>query len=320
MLTRPRRQAVASLALLAFSVLPTLYVSVTARRLQGGGHLREVEAEIGRRLGVLATIASAEHPRPGVDVLDGVTLKSSEGAGSEIARADRLTLSRESGEWSMRAEGLRIRGEGPAASLGQAVGLIGRFGSSGPERVSLAADECSVLLGDREYRFRDVVAVCGTDRDGASLTASYRPEGGGNRSRCEMALSRSGAITSLSFRTMEGPVSAGLLSPFFDSPGWLGPKATVEGQLSLNRADGAEWRSEFRGELASVDLSRVVGQRFAGRRLTGMARLAVESAKWSERPGEQGPGWVEVRGSLTPGPARSGFHCSSRSKPRCDSA
>ena len=45
-----------------------------------------------------------------------------------------------------------------------------------------------------------------------------------------------------------------------------------------------------------------MGRRFAGHRLTGIGKLAIETVKWGERPGGQGPGWVAARGVLTAGP------------------
>src|SRR3954451_17444193 len=56
MMNRPHRQALATMALFVATVLPTGYVGLTAWRIGRPGHLREVEAEIGRRLGLHATL------------------------------------------------------------------------------------------------------------------------------------------------------------------------------------------------------------------------------------------------------------------------
>ena len=50
-LNRPHRQALATLALLSFTVAPTFYVASTAWRINRPSHVRDVEAELGRHQG-----------------------------------------------------------------------------------------------------------------------------------------------------------------------------------------------------------------------------------------------------------------------------
>ena len=95
MLTRPRRQLAATLALALFTVAPTLYVGLTVHHLGRPAHARSVEAEIGRRLGVLVQVDSAAHPRPEVDLLRGVSLRLDDAGHAEIARADTLRIGRD---------------------------------------------------------------------------------------------------------------------------------------------------------------------------------------------------------------------------------
>src|SRR5947209_8753115 len=64
-LTRPHRQAMATMAMVVLTVLPTGYVALTAWRIGRPGHLRGVEAEIGQRLGLQATLDGVRYPRPG---------------------------------------------------------------------------------------------------------------------------------------------------------------------------------------------------------------------------------------------------------------
>ena len=54
-----------------------------------------------------------------------------------------------------------------------------------------------------------------------------------------------------------------------------------------------------------VDLTALVSSRFPSHRLAGSARVAVEAARWGDRPG-QGPGWIEAKGRLTAGPGSVG--------------
>src|SRR5262249_49816189 len=93
MMTRPHRQVLATLALLLFAVAPTGYAGVMAWRLNRPGYVREVEAELGRQLGVAVSLEGVRYPRPGEVVFRGVTLRQEEAGGkqarlAEVARAD----------------------------------------------------------------------------------------------------------------------------------------------------------------------------------------------------------------------------------------
>ena len=50
-------------------------------------------------------------------------------------------------------------------------------------------------------------------------------------------------------KTIEGPIPARVLSPFFDVEGWLGPEATLDADLTLSRVGGGGWSAEFRATL-----------------------------------------------------------------------
>src|SRR5205823_2591195 len=60
-LSRPYRQAMATVALLAFTVAPTGYVILTACRINRPGHLRDVEVEIRRQLGLQVTLEGVSY-------------------------------------------------------------------------------------------------------------------------------------------------------------------------------------------------------------------------------------------------------------------
>src|SRR5690242_6671484 len=119
-LTRPQRQVLATLGLLAFSVAPTGYVAFVAWRVNRPGHVRDVEVELGRQFGVRVTLESVRYPRPGEVVLRGVCIRQEEPGRTEsrlteIARADSAWLRK--GELVL--EGLCLRGEGPRQAIAQ---------------------------------------------------------------------------------------------------------------------------------------------------------------------------------------------------------
>jgi hypothetical protein len=101
-------------------------------------------------------------------------------------------------------------------------------------------------------------------------------------------------------------LSASVLDVFFDTPDWLGTGAKVDGALTLRQTGAKDWEADFQGGLYDVDLAVLVGRRFPGQHLSGVARLAVKSARWADRPG-QGYGWVEAQGELTAGQGTIGL-------------
>ena len=316
-LNRPRRQALATLALLGFTVAPTAYVARLAWRANRPAHVREVEAEIGRRLGLRVAIASARHPRPGEDVLGEVVLRQEQGRGAtglEVARARSVRVRRLDGGMSLEAEGLRVRGESPSRAVAEANALLGRVGAeAASSKLSLSAPDCEVDLGrdGPRYRLKNVYGVLPVDLSAPDLSLSYLVPGERGDTRCELTLRRDRtgdrARTTLEFRNLEGPPpSARVLGPFFDATAWLGEAARLDGRLTLRQDGSAGWEAEFVGRLLDVDLASLVGRRFPDQRLTGRAVVEIASARWADRPGAQGFGWVEARGTIATGPGTIG--------------
>lgn len=219
---------------------------------------------------------------------------------------------------TLMVEGLALAGESPRQAVAQATALLQRAGGSAARQVSLSARECTLSLGSSgareslKYALRDVVGMFQIDASGPALTASYRVPGEGTTTRCELTLrlERKGnqPLTTLVFKTMEGlPLPARVLDPFFDTAEWLGPQARVEGTLALSQQGSGEWQAEFQGTLLEVDLGVLVGQRFPDHRLSGLARVSVRKARWADRHGAQGFGWVDAEGELASGPGSIGL-------------
>ena len=314
--TRPNRQAAATIALVVLTVLPTLYVAQTAWRISKPGHRHEVEAEISGKLGLLVTIDTIGYPRPGEVVYTGVVFRQEEPRRkelTEIGRATTFRLRRGNRELILDAEGLTLRAESPKLAMAQIGALLQRSGDTTYERVSLTAATIDLDLGAgvAPYRLREVVGNFSADADTPTVRASYRVVSPGASTLCELTLTRDRKAepvrTTLAFKTMEGlPLSARVLDPFFDSADWLGRDATVEGSLSLIQDGAKDWEAEFQGNFQEIDMAELVNRRFPKHRLSGRGRLMIHSAKWAERPG-QGFGWVEAKGTLATGPGVVGF-------------
>jgi hypothetical protein len=315
-LTRPMRQALATLALFVFTVLPSGYVALTAWQIHRPGHRRDVEVEIGRQLGLQVTLEGVAYPRPGEVVYRELVFRQEEPRRkglTEVARARRVRLRRGDRELTLETEGLRLRGESPKLAMAQVGALLQRSGSSAYERVNLSAPTCTLDLGSGGLQFdlREVAGSFQADRTTPKVTVSYRVAAQGSNTRCELTLVRDRKTepvrTTLTMKTMEGlPLPARVLDLFFDSADWLGTSASVEGALTLRQTGAKDWEADFQGDLHDVDLAALIGRRFPSHHMSGLARVAIKSARWADRPG-QGFGWVEARGELTTGQGSIGL-------------
>ena len=316
-LTRPRRQALITLAMAVLTIAPTSYVALTAWKIARPGHVRDVEIEMGRSLGLQVTLDRVRYPRPGEVVYVGIVLRQDEpgrGGLTEVARAKSLRLRHSGGGIVLEADGLAIRADGPRGAMAQVGTLLAGVGADGggARGVSLAAPTCAIDLG-RGLRFelRDLAATFRDDPRAPGISASYRFVDGGGSTRCELALTRDRKAepveTAVMLKTMEGmPLPARVLDAFFDSTAWLGRSARAQGAITLKQAGSGPWSAEFAGDLFDVDLKTLFERRFPRHRMTGLAHLAVRRARWSDRPG-QGPGWSAAEGELAAGQGSIGL-------------
>ena len=312
-LTRPHRQALATLAMIAVTVVPTVYVGITAWRINRPGHIRDVEIEIGRSIGLQVTLESVRYPKPGEVVYVGMVLRQEEprrGGLSEIARAKAVRLRRSGDELTLETEGLALRAAGPKQAMAQVGAILSGVGNGAYRQVSLAAPSCTVDLGGSSVKsltfdLRDLAATFRNDPKIPGLSASYRLLDKGTGTRCELTLVRDrkaeAVETTVAIKTMEGlPLPARVFDAFFDSADWLGGSAKVQGGLTLKQVGSADWQAEFSGDLIDVDLKTLFETRFPRHRMTGLAHLTLKIAKWQNRHG-QGFGWSTVEGELTAG-------------------
>jgi hypothetical protein len=311
--TRLQRQVFATVALIAVTVAPTGWVAAWAWRVGRPGHVREVEVELGRRLGLHVSLQAVRHPGPSVDELGGVVLRAETSGASglaEVARAERLRITRRGDRVAIEARGLRLAADGPEAASALADSLARRLEGL---RVDLVAPTAVVALGEGglELPLTELAATWRREPDRSTFSASGLVEAGGRPRRCELQWTRhegSEARVTAQLQTLDGPVPSGVLRPFFDADAWLGPKAEVAGTLTWERVgpSGSPWEARFRGELAGVDLATLVTGRFPGRLLRGSARVEIDEARWGRLPGGREGGWRAVSGRLSSGPGAIG--------------
>ena len=308
--TRPIRQILATILVLALTVLPTGFVAAIGWRINRPGHIRDVEIELGRQLGLQVTLDEVRYPRPGEVVYRGIVLRQEEPRGkglAEIARADLVRLQRADRELTIQLENPRVRAESPRVILAQLGVLMQRSVQIPFERITLTAPSALVEMGGENLHFRprEVAGEFLADPRAPTLKLAYRMPAGGGHTRCELTLIRDRRSeplqTSLVLQTVEGlPLPARMLNTFFDADDWLGTQAKLEGTLTLRQMGSKEWEAGFQGDLLDVDLAKLVGRRFPRHRLTGRARVAIRKARWGQRL-DRGIGWVEAEGDLLVG-------------------
>jgi hypothetical protein len=314
-ITRPVRQTIATFVLVAATIAPTGYVALVAWRINRPGHVRDVEIELGRHLGLQVMLQKVRYPRPGAVIYEGLVLRQDEPQGkslAEVFRADGARVEWVDHELVLQLENPRAHSESPRTALDRLGSVLQRSGSIPFSKINLTAPTCQIDFGEagRAFRLTDFAGEFQADPTTPSCRFAYRFPGEGAGTRCEATLTRDRRTdppqTVLEFRTVEGmPLPARVLDCFIDSRDWLGDDAKVEGTVTLRRTGSQDWEAHFQGDLHDVSLSHLVGKRFPRHLLTGRAHLAFEHARWAPRP-HQGMGWVAIKGELSAGPGTIG--------------
>src|SRR5262249_51780921 len=154
-LTRRVRQAICTVLLLALTALPTALIAVIAWRINQPGHIRDVEVELGRNLGIQVSLAGVSYPSPGVIHYEGVVLRGQEPGGkgfSEIARASAVRMSHADRELTVLVENAELHSPSPAIGMVLLDQFIQRSAALPYERVALSAPACQIELGGEKMR------------------------------------------------------------------------------------------------------------------------------------------------------------------------
>ena len=164
-LTRPYRQAAATVALVVLTVAPTVYVAPTAWKISRPGHRHEVEAEIGRLLGLQVTLDAVRYPRPGEVVYRGVVLRQEEPRRkglTEVARADVGPAPPGRPRADPGGRGPAAPGREPAGGDGagrRAAPAVGRAGRTSGSACRPRPATSTSARGSPPYRLREVVGA-----------------------------------------------------------------------------------------------------------------------------------------------------------------
>ena len=170
-------------------------MAVYAWRINRPGHIRDVEIELGRQLGLQVTLEGYVIPGPARSFIEGIVLRQEEPRRKgliEIARAALVRLVRSDRELTLHAEGLKLRGESPKQTLAQVGALDPAVGSDSVRRDSSYGRD---LRGrprpeGLHYQVQDVAGEFLADPSRPTLRVAYRLAEPGGGTRCELTLQR----------------------------------------------------------------------------------------------------------------------------------
>lgn len=319
MINRMHRQVAATVFVVVVLIFPTLATLWWAWAINRPGHVRDVEVQLSRSLGLQVGLDSVRYPRPGEMVLIGPVFRQEEPRGRvfrEVARARMISIRPLEEGRQIEVLGLQLVGDSAETGVAQLAQLLQKSSVKAGEgqRLAFSVDRCEILVEQGasgkpvRTEWRTVAGLVDARQEQSFIQASGWMYNADERTRCEFKMTRKRqgeqASSQIEIATMEGPaLPAKVLEPLLNTSGWLGENAKVLGQLTLRQVEQAPWDAQFTGTFEDVDLSQLVTGRFGPYRLLGEGRVQIKRAHWADRP-EQGPGWCEVQGELTSGPGK----------------
>ncbi len=298
------RKQLCAMLFLAFGVVPTAAVLAWGVARSLPGQVRAEAEELGRGLGLKASLARVRHPRPGQSAYLGIVLREPE-SGTEVLRCARADAAwskpAESGSPCKRVLRLKLQeAEIDAARLPRLVEIVERA-----LRLETAWSDTELRLAADALRIR----VAGGSRDAADVEAFLKPVPGGCHGQLTFRLSGAASPEPIRLRVGRDRTASPPLSGFeLDSGGAylpcsalssvlpgvevLGPDARFRGRLWMND-EGQGPRFRVAGLLGDVDLAAAVSDRF-GHTLTGTAQIELEIAHTLAGRLEEAAGSIEL--------------------------
>lgn len=306
--SQTHRRVLATLALVAVSIVPAIVTVLLIWTQTRPGHVRDVEVELSRWLGAEVSIERVRHPRPNEDLLEGISLRPDsrgprKGLGTLIQAAS-VRVVHDSKQVTLQFQGLRFEPGQAAAFVEQVDEWASRMRSRW-ERVSLIAPHATIVGPDGHDALTLADLACVSEQTGKStrFVSSFRLPSKTGAGRHELAIVSQlvGSKPSLhvSFQTREGRLPATALSSLINASAWFGDDAEFEGEFAFRKSEAThQWEVSFQGSIQNVNFVRLVADHFPSASFGGTGELVVTRALWGPLPGEQGCGWVDVEGQI----------------------
>ncbi len=284
----------------ALALLPTLSVLAWTASHYLPGEIDRHRRQLSAQLGLQVEIDSVSHPRPGQTLYEALRLIDPD-SGRIVFACRTLEAGRRDNDLVLIASTPEMEVEG-LTDLWRIVARKLRMDSLG-QRPALRffAQQLTLHGEDNAQTITEVMGQIGPVANKTGSTAAtlrYRIAGNAPSQPAWITVGRkvSGgvAVSHLNLNTQETQLPLSLLRPLLPAVANLGQEALFRGSIWAEQtSDG--WSGELVGELAQVDLNRLVTENFP-HKLSGTASVMLQDARF-----KQGR-LLQASGTLTAGP------------------
>ena len=264
------------IALVAGIVIPTVLVVNWCIRLNSSAHRERIEEQFRSELGLHAKIANMRRPRGGVTVFEGVELRDVESGNLLLTCGSLRAEQRDDSLVLSATEAVIQRSDVSRLLAALERRLQTHSAQSRPIRVMLGEvrlDSKGEILTLQQIRGEIASSQSGPQATvGFSLTGTDETTGATFRVTRQRSATRPTTIVQL--HTGATPLPCSLLTADGNAARTLGAACTFRGMLTVKNE-----QTHFAGELIEVDLSRLTQHGFPPHRLSGTARMVIESVK-----------------------------------------
>ncbi len=279
-------------------VLPTLLLGGWCLSRHLPGNARAEAEQLGRQLGMNATLDGLKHLRPGVVLYEGLELTDPE-TGQAVLRCRLLEIARqqETDQQGQRRAVLALTAsqlEVEAASLDRIWQCLQRTmeGSYGPLAADLRLSAADVTLraSDPPQTVTDLEAGLESRPERTRAEVHFRLAGVDTSDPIRIVIDRNRQISppanGFELYTGGGEMPCNVLAMGLRELKPLGPQCCFRGYIRAN--DSTEgWEGEAFGQLVNVDLGRLVSDHFPYQ-LSGSGDVTIQSARFLRGRLEEG--------------------------------
>jgi len=281
------RRLLCRIGFLTLCVAPTLFIVTWICVVHSPTYVAQQKATWERtlsdQLGLIVSLKSVSHPTRGSILLEDVDLTDAE-TGSRVARIRQVEMGQSGGQFVLFASQPEVQGEQIWRLWEVLHERILRGQAAAGLRAKLVAGEVTVHRADGEgaSTLTDVRCQLAPTRDGPQATIEFRDVALQMAEPAQLRVTRNRQVTPPATRwelnTRSTALPCSLLADQLDVLTWLGDEATFQGTVeAMPTAVG--WQGEITGRFRSVDLDRVVTNRY-DHKLSGAAEIVFRRAEF----------------------------------------
>ncbi len=299
------RRLVCRSVFVLFCLLPTfgvaIWVGVIRSSVYQSMRCAGWQRELSRQWGLDVTLRAVSHPRRGVTLLDGIRLTDPE-TGAPIAEIRQIEIRDHRDQSVVVAAQPEVQGD-QIGRLWEA--FHERFLRSGSELARSAlvhAGELTIHRTDkaRSTTLTEVRCLISRAAEGPQASFEFRDVALQMAEPARVRVTRnrqiSPPVTRWELDTRGTPLPCSLLAEHLQALRWLGDETTFQGSIDVVQARGG-WQGELAGRFQSVDLDRLVTDRY-DHKLSGTAEVLLRRARFQDGKLSDAAGDVSCEGGV----------------------